>query len=46
MIFFDDALAKVFNLIESLVAYIENLVGVNFIQSFTRLLEQLNSFFR
>tara|TARA_Y100001935_G_scaffold192716_1_gene160840 strand:- start:972 stop:1769 length:798 start_codon:yes stop_codon:yes gene_type:complete len=43
MIFFDDALAKVFNLIESLVAYIENLVGVNFIQSFTRLLEQIHS---
>ena len=43
MIFFDDILAKVFNLIENLVAYIEELVGVNFIQSFTRLLEQVHS---
>ena len=43
MIFFDDALAKIFNLIENLVNYIERLVGLNFIQSFTRLLEQVHS---
>lgn len=43
MIFFDDVLAKIFNAIENLVSYIEELVGVNFIQSFTRLLEQVHS---
>tara|TARA_Y100001970_G_scaffold132627_1_gene163710 strand:+ start:12267 stop:13067 length:801 start_codon:yes stop_codon:yes gene_type:complete len=43
MNFFDDTLAKVFNLIENIVSYIENLVGVNFIKGFTRILEQIHS---
>ena len=43
MNFFDDTLAKVFNLIESVVSYIEDLVGVNFIRSVSRVLEQIHS---
>ena len=43
MTFFDDLLARVFNLVESLVSAIERLVGTNFINSFTRLLEQVHS---
>ena len=43
MNFFDDTLAKAFNLIENIVAYIERLVGINFIKGFTRILEQIHS---
>ena len=43
MNFFDDTLAKIFNLFENIVTYIERLVGVNFIKGFTRILEQIHS---
>ena len=43
MNFFDNTLVSFYNLMENIVAAIEKAIGVEFITSFSRLLEQAHS---